>query len=245
MNEIRQFLAARAGVTPLPSYYILYRGDEVLSTVDAGDENAPSELESAIRADLAFCTGRTKYTLLAQDNAGAQLAKRVFSMVGTGSAKAESEAATVNANLVALVSRMSATTLDQCEVLFRRQDDTIKALLDSNKALAMAHIEGMQEQPQNPAVVMAQQRVDRLIEIGMSGVMQRFLGAAPTAAQPAQSGIAMGKHAELRAFIACDLEDGEIDSILSIVMGAGLGEEIMKALGEKSLSKALKIMGGG
>lgn len=259
MNEIRSFLLARTRVTPAPTYYVLQRAEEdnglksstefwTLSTVDAAAENAADELESAVRSDLAFVNGKAKYLLTAQDSAGAVLASKRLLLSGTAGKPVNGGSdgnGAVNAYLVQLVGKQNGFFLEKCEKLFERQDNVIDALLDANKNLASIRLEHDHEEQkrQDPARQMAEERLFRAIEVGATALSHKFLGGGLPTQKEVGNTVAAGKHAELRAFLANDISDTEIDAILSIVIGANLGNQVVGALTPENFSKALRIMG--
>lgn len=245
MSEIRRFIDLQKGLKSPPEHYVL--ADEtgsVICSVGTSEEDPAGVIETAVRSDLAFSTGTQIYTLMSQDSAGGVTNKVRLKMHGTAPKSPQLEAATVNGNLVQLVGRLSSTTVDHFEKLYVRQDNVIDALLAGNRAMAeIIARPGDAEGERSPAVAMAEARMSRLVEVGIGAAITRLTGGSPPGAgSPGPDLPLTGKHAELRAFIASQLTDDEIDSIFAVVISAGISEKVLSALGPENLSRALAML---
>lgn len=244
MNAIRSFIESHAALSDKPQHYVLASGDGAIIATFSLDDDPATNLEKALRADLAFTTGPCNYTLMAQDSAGGVKQRIQLRQHGTAPKTASSEASTVNGNLVALVGKLSSASLEHFEKLYKRQDDVIGALLESNGTLSRTLAEiGDEPKGNNPAVAMAEQRLSRLVEVGLGAAIGRLSGGgAPQAERPAVS--VGGKHVGLRELIASSLSDEEIDKIICVILASGCGDNIMGALSPANMAKALELMGG-
>jgi hypothetical protein len=249
VSEIRRFVTLQADLKDKPAYYVLAEEDgTVVCSADAGEEDPAGKLESALKGDLAFRSGSAVYAVMAQDSAGGIIQRIRIKAHGTAPKSASQQAVGVNGDLVQLVGRMSQTSLDHFEKLYSRQDDVIEALLESNSGLAkvLASLDSARQEGPNPAVSMAESRLSRLIEVGMSAAVNR-LGGGPQALPQADGSaprVVAGRFAQLRAFVASDLSDSEIDAIIKVVLSVGAADQVMGCLTTENMSKALGFMGG-
>jgi hypothetical protein len=247
MNEIRRFVEAQGALKSPPQYYVLTQEDGTVLVSAAADDEPAEKIENIMKADLAFVTGGCNYVLMGQDNAGGVMARIRLRQHGVAPKSVASEASSVNGNLVALVGRLTSSTADHFEKLYKRQDDVIDALLGANKSMASALVdavaEGAEPTKANPAVAVAEQRLGRLVEVGLGAAMSKLTaGQVPGSAAPPAVSMG-GKHVRLRELVASKLSDEEIDAIISVVLSAGCGGQIMGALSTENYSVALEIMG--
>jgi hypothetical protein len=245
MNEIRRFIESQSALKNPPQYYVLAQDDGSV-LVTASHDDAPAEqIERVLKADLAFVTGGVNYALMAQDSAGGISARIKLRQHGTGPKNVTSEASSVNANLVSLVGRLTASTADHFEALYKRQDMVIDALLGSNKSLSASLVEALSDErpaASSPAVAMAEQRLGRLVEVGLGAAVARLTsGGSPE--KEAKTAVSIGgKHSSLRELVASSLSDDEIDAIITIALSAGCADQIMNSLTAENLARALEIM---
>lgn len=241
-NEIRKFLLARSKISPAPAHYVLRCVDDpdFVTTVE-NDEEAAGRLEEELRAHLATVSGKTKYVLTAQDASGGVIASRPMPYLGSAGRQTEDGGGSVNAQLVTLVNKQSSFFMDHADRVIQHYKEAFTSVLTSNQELVRMHAEYGPDAPQDdPAKTMALGRIDALIGAMGPMVAQKLLGGGGGTAQP----VKMGKYADLRAFIAQDLTDDELDAILSIALAADIGGQVTAALSPPNLAKAVKLMGG-